>query len=59
MKKRSRILILVLIQLMGMQQKMQAQIPVLEIIKAGITKVIKAVDLKVQRLQNQTEIITN
>ena len=59
MKKRSRILILVLIQLMGMQQKMQAQIPVLEIIKAGITKVIKAVDLKVQRLQNQTIWLQN
>jgi hypothetical protein len=59
MKKRSRILILVLIQLMGMQQKMQAQIPVLEIIKAGITKVIRAVDLKVQRLQNQTIWLQN
>jgi hypothetical protein len=52
-------LILVLIQLMGMQQKMQAQIPVLEIIKAGITKVIRAVDLKVQRLQNQTIWLQN
>jgi flagellar biosynthesis/type III secretory pathway chaperone len=59
MKKRSRILILVMIQLMGMQKKMQAQIPVLEIIKAGITKVIKAVDLKVQRLQNQTIWLQN
>ena len=59
MKKRSRILILVLIQLLGKQQKMQAQIPVLEIIKAGITKVIKAVDLKVQRLQNQTIWLQN
>lgn len=34
--------------------KAQAQIPVLDIIKAGITKVIKAIDLEVQRLQNQT-----
>lgn len=34
-------------------QKTQAQIPVLEIIKAGVTKVIKAVDLKIQRLQNK------
>jgi hypothetical protein len=32
----------------------QAQIPVLEIIKAGVTKAIKAVDLKIQRLQNKT-----
>jgi hypothetical protein len=52
-------LILVMIQLMGMQKKMQAQIPVLEIIKAGITKVIRAVDLKVQRLQNQTIWLQN
>lgn len=52
-------MILVLIQLLGKQQKMQAQIPVLEIIKAGITKVIKAVDLKVQRLQNQTIWLQN
>lgn len=34
--------------------KINAQIPILDIIKAGITKVIKAVDLKIQRLQNQT-----
>ena len=52
-------MIFVLIQLLGKQQKMQAQIPVLEIIKAGITKVIKAVDLKVQRLQNQTIWLQN
>ena len=31
-----------------------AQIPVVEIIKQGITKVIVAVDLKIQRLQNKT-----
>jgi hypothetical protein len=35
-------------------QQVHAQIPVLDIIKAGITKVIKAIDLEVQRLQNQT-----
>lgn len=34
--------------------KINAQIPILDIIKAGITKVIKAVDLEIQRLQNQT-----
>lgn len=31
-------------------QHINAQIPVLEIIKAAVTKVIKAVDLKIQRL---------
>jgi hypothetical protein len=37
--------------------KINAQIPILDIIKAGITKVIKAVDLEVQRLQNQTVVL--
>ncbi|GGI23337.1 hypothetical protein GCM10008119_07140 [Pedobacter mendelii] len=36
-----------------------AQIAVLEVIKAGIKKVIKAVDLKVQRLQNETIWLQN
>lgn len=36
-----------------------AQIAVLEVIKAGIKKVIKAVDLKVQRLQNNTIWLQN
>jgi hypothetical protein len=37
----------------------QAQIPVLDIIKEGIKKVIVAVDLKVQRLQNKTIWLQN
>jgi len=37
----------------------KAQIPVLEIIKAGVTKAIKAVDLKIQRLQNKTIWLQN
>ena len=40
-------------------QHTQAQIPVLEIIKAAVIKVIKAVDLKVQRLQNKTIWLQN
>jgi hypothetical protein len=40
-------------------QKTNAQIPVLEIIKEGITKVIVAVDLKIQRLQNKTIWLQN
>ena len=35
-------------------QHTSAQIPILEIIKAAVKKVIKAVDLKIQRLQNKT-----
>jgi ribosomal protein L31E len=37
----------------------KAQIAVLEVIKAGVKKVIKAVDLKVQRLQNETIWLQN
>ncbi|WP_316757578.1 conjugal transfer protein TraI [Pedobacter aquatilis] len=37
----------------------QAQLAVLEVIKAGVKKVIKAVDLKVQRLQNETIWLQN
>ncbi len=37
----------------------QAQIPIAEIIKQGVTKVIKAVDLQVQRLQNKTIWLQN
>lgn len=36
-----------------------AQVPILEIIKAGIKKVIVAVDLKIQRLQNKTVWLQN
>jgi ribosomal protein L31E len=36
-----------------------AQIAVVEVIKAGVKKVIKAVDLKVQRLQNETIWLQN
>lgn len=40
-------------------QHSNAQIPILEIIKAGIKKVIQAVDLKIQRLQNKTIWLQN
>lgn len=36
-----------------------AQVAVLEVIKAGVKKVIKAVDLKIQRLQNETIWLQN
>lgn len=36
-----------------------AQLAIAEVIKAGVKKVIKAVDLKVQRLQNQTIWLQN
>jgi len=40
-------------------QPSYGQIPVLEIIKEGITKVIVAVDLKIQRLQNEVIWLQN
>ncbi|SEK23664.1 hypothetical protein SAMN05421740_101303 [Parapedobacter koreensis] len=36
-----------------------AQLAIAEVIKAGIKKVIKAIDLKIQRLQNQTIWLQN
>lgn len=40
-------------------QQAHAQIPILEIIKAGVKKAIKALDLKIQRLQNKTIWLQN
>jgi RNA polymerase-interacting CarD/CdnL/TRCF family regulator len=40
-------------------QKLAAQIPIAEIIKAGVKKVIRAIDLKIQRLQNETIWLQN
>ena len=40
-------------------QQVQAQIGIAEIIKARVKKVIKAVDLKIQRLQNKTIWLQN
>lgn len=39
--------------------KANAQIPIVDIIKAAVKKVIKAVDLKIQRLQNKTIWLQN
>ena len=40
-------------------QKAQAQIPVVSLITSAIKKVITAIDLKVQQLQNQTIMLQN
>lgn len=40
--------------IVGLPKGADAQIAVVEVIKAGVKKVIKAVDLKIQRLQNET-----
>lgn len=49
---------LVLLSVAPVQQT-KAQIPIVEIIKAGIKKVIIAIDLKIQRLQNKTIWLQN
>ena len=40
-------------------QRLQAQFVIVDIIKAGITKVIRAVDLNIQRIQNKTIWLQN
>lgn len=40
-------------------QRTNAQVAVLEVIKAGVKKVIRAVDLKIQRMQNETVWLQN
>lgn len=58
--KRIVVLCVVLSFLTGLPvQRAEAQIPVAEIIKAAVKKVIKAVDLKIQRLQNKTVWLQN
>ena len=62
MKKYARMLLLALcisLTVLPVQQANATPIAILEIIKAGIKKVIKAVDLKIQRLQNKTIWLQN
>ncbi len=40
-------------------QKAQAQIPIIEVIKGAVKKVIKAIDLKIQRQQNKVIWLQN
>jgi predicted transcriptional regulator YheO len=59
MKKILGIVVIVLSISITPVQHANAQIPILEIIKAAVTKVVKAVDLKIQRLQNKTIWLQN
>lgn len=59
MKKLSAIAGIVLLVSIAPFEQATAQIPIAEIIKAGVKKVIKAVDLKIQRLQNKTIWLQN
>ena len=59
MKKLLVMLGLVLMGIITPVQHVNAQNPILAIIKAAVIKVIKAVDLKIQRLQNKTIWLQN
>ncbi len=59
MKKKLAIVGLGLCCMMLPIQETKAQIPIADIIKAAVIKVIKAVDLQVQRLQNKTIWLQN
>jgi hypothetical protein len=59
MKKIIRLIVLVAFATLEPSEKAVAQDPITEIIKAGVKKVIKAVDLKIQRLQNKTIWLQN
>ena len=52
-------MILAMVAVFQLLPTVKASAQILEIIKAGVTKVIKAVDLKIQRLQNQTVWLQN
>ena len=55
----NKIIILFLVVSVCLPHAVKAQIPIADIIKQGITKAIKAIDLKVQRLQNKTIWLQN
>ena len=59
MKKHLIILGLISLGIFTPVQQINAQNPIAEIIKAAVTKVIVAMDLKIQRLQNKTIWLQN
>lgn len=59
MKQAVIIRVLIMCILVFSVHRSSAQIPILEIIRAGVKKAIKAIDLKVQRLQNKTIWLQN
>jgi len=59
MKKLLAVVLLALCFMVLPVQNAKAQTPIMEIIKQAITKVIVAVDLKIQRLQNKTIWLQN
>ncbi|HSZ87484.1 MAG TPA: hypothetical protein VK787_15735, partial [Puia sp.] len=54
-----KIIVIILVFVFGFGISSDAQIEIAAIIKEGVTKIIKAVDLKIQRLQTQTIWLQN
>ena len=59
MKSVRILVVLIVLTICLPPQRTNAQVPILEVIKAGVKKVIKAVDLKIQRMQNETIWLQN
>jgi hypothetical protein len=59
MKKLMIVLVLMAMDSVSLMQKAQAQDPVIEVIKGAVKKVIKAIDLQIQRQQNKVIWLQN
>ena len=59
MRKKLCVGIVIMIISLSIPSASEAQIPIADIIKQAITKVIKAVDLQIQRIQNKTIWLQN
>lgn len=59
MKKLMIVMILMTMGSVLMMQKAQAQVPVIDVIKDAVKKVIKAIDLQIQRQQNKVIWLQN
>ncbi|RYD59159.1 MAG: conjugal transfer protein TraI [Sphingobacteriales bacterium] len=59
MKKTIAIALVTFIMVMSVRPPAAAQIPIIDIIKAAVKKVIRQIDLRVQKLQNKTIALQN
>lgn len=59
MKRIKIIVVLAALTVFSPLQRANAQVGILEVIRAGVKKAIKAVDLKIQRMQNETIWLQN
>lgn len=59
MKTKIIAIVLSVVCLFGLPEKVRAQIPIIDAIKGAVKKVIKAIDLKIQRQQNKVIWLQN